>query len=260
MKPGVAHQIVFDHLNNESQRLLNFENDQWLSRPVDLDTFCDEHLGLGKLYPRQSIDMNNFLGTDPQQVFSGGTPFNTMAWLGGKGSGKDYVTAIVVCHILHTLLCMRNPQQLLGQSPISPLDIILVSYSERQAIQINLEYVKQSIRRWFWLKTKYSIIDGGKCVNGKGKPEIVILERMIQTHNNIRISAQHSSNETYEGYNILLFVMSEASAFVTHTRSRNADRVYSTLKSSASSRFGNRWKGIVMSFPRHDQDEDFTYN
>jgi hypothetical protein len=260
MKIGGAHRVVLDHLRDETKRLLDFENENWLTKPIGLEAFNNDSLDLGRMSPRQLGDWTNFLGVDPQQMFANGTPYNTMCWLGGKGSGKDYTGAIIACYALQTLLCMRNPQTFLGQSPVAPLDIILVSYSLPQAIQINLEYVKRMIRRWFWLKSRYSIIDGNRYINEKGKPEIIILENMIKTHNNIRITAQHSANEAYEGYNIILFIMSEASAFVTHTKTRNAEKVYSTLKTSASSRFGTKWKGIVMSFPRHDQDEDFTYN
>jgi hypothetical protein len=52
--------------------------------------------------------------------------------------------------------------------------------------------------------------------------------------------------------------MSEASAFLNESKVANADHVYSTLRTSANSRFPNRFKGMIMSWPRFDPDVDFT--
>lgn len=58
--------------------------------------------------------------------------------------------------------------------------------------------------------------------------------------------------------NIVFWIMDEASAFQTRNGGDNANNVYSTLRTSAQSRFAwMHWIGIIISFPRKQQG-DFT--
>ena len=81
-----------------------------------------------------------------------------------------------------------------------------------------------------------------------------LIEDKIEFANQVRLHSRHSENESYEGFNILAWVMDEASAFKDKTKRANADNIYSTLKSSATSRFGKQWIGIVISYPRYEGD------
>jgi hypothetical protein len=90
-------------------------------------------------------------------------------------------------------------------------------------------------------------------------PQIVVLADRVTTWNNIRIMSEHSANEGFEGYAPIYFLMSEASAFRGSNKSQNGWKVYNTLRHSASSRYPGRWKGIVASFPRYDEESDFTF-
>jgi len=250
--------VIADWLRRESLRLLDPTTSDWETQPVPLKEFAEDHLNIN-LSPRQYQDLVTFLGEDPIKTFAGGSPYNMLCLLAGKGSGKDFMASIVVNYLLYLLLCMRNPHTYLDWPIGESIDIIVVSYSSEQTELTTFDKIKQRMRNWFWLKTKYSIIDGDRYINQKGMPVIHIFNDIIKTHHNIRIIAEHSANESYEGYNILAWVMSEASAFKAHTKERNAQKVFATLRTSASSRFNNRWKGMVMSFPRFDENTDFTY-
>jgi hypothetical protein len=76
---------------------------------------------------------------------------------------------------------------------------------------------------------------------------------------NLRLHSVHAANESWEGLNILAWVMDEASAFrAAGGQSDNSGAVYGTLRTSANSRFASmRWIGIIISFPRK-QVNDFT--
>ena len=75
---------------------------------------------------------------------------------------------------------------------------------------------------------------------------------------NLRLHSLHAANESWEGLNLLGWVMDEASAFTTLNGKDNALNVYSTLRSSANSRFPSmHWLGLIISFPRR-QEGDFT--
>jgi len=256
---------IFDFLSEEANRLLGeTDADVWATQPVSFLEFITDHLNLPKLSDRQYQDLITFLGEEPKKVFSQslddmGSPFNLFCLLAGKGSGKDYMASMVVCYVLYLTLCMKNPQEYFGWPAGEAIDIVIVSYSTDQALLISFDKIKQRLKNWWWLRQHYSVIWGEKYITAKGRPEIWVHNDMIRTHNNVRIISEHSANESYEGYNILFFIMSEASAFKSLTKERNGQKVFNTLKSSASSRFPGRWKGMVMSFPRFDEDADFTY-
>ncbi len=52
--------------------------------------------------------------------------------------------------------------------------------------------------------------------------------------------------------------MDEASAFLSKLKRENAEAIYQTLRTSAVSRFGSRWAGFVISYPRHADDFTMT--
>lgn len=62
-----------------------------------------------------------------------------------------------------------------------------------------------------------------------------------------------SEQESTEGLNLLCFTMDEADAFKAKTQVRNADKIFNMLQSSAESRFGSKYKGFIISFPRTDR-------
>ena len=76
---------------------------------------------------------------------------------------------------------------------------------------------------------------------------------------NLRLHSVHAANESWEGLNLLAWVMDEASAFrAAGGMTDNSGAVYGTLRTSAHSRFpAMRWIGMIISFPRK-QVNDFT--
>lgn len=211
----------------------------WKEIPVDLDTYISSPLyqDLPALSPRQRKAAIAMLGEDPRTMFKRTNGITTGVLLWGKGSGKDYLGSIVISYMAYVLNCLKAPQKYLGIAPGEPIDIINVAYSASQANLVFFAKLKQRLQKPMF--KKYS-------------PHII--EDKVEFPNQVRLHSRHSENESYEGFNILAWVMDEASAFKDKTKRANADAIYSTLKSSATSRFGQQWIGVVISYPRYQND------
>lgn len=242
----------------------------WASSPMDFDTFVTSplHLSLPPLFARQREFVRTILGDDPTLVFE--DPFvadstakrayqlATALW--GKGSGKDYVCSIVVCYLIYILLCLRDPQEYLELAPGEAIDIVNVAYNADQAKKVFFAKLKARIERWAWLSERYNVTIAGRRQNGY-RPElgeIQVNDDHVEFPGKIRAWSRHAQNESYEGLNVLVWLMDEASAFLSKLKRENASSIYQTLKTSAASRFGRRWVGMVISYPRHADDFTMT--
>jgi hypothetical protein len=205
----MPNKAALEFLLEQSKTLLEEKKTDWKFKPLPLKQFAEEHLKI-ELTDRQLLDAVAILGEDPERVFKDGSPFNILCLIAGKGSGKDFLGAVVIVYCLYILLCMKNPHEYLNWPITESIDMLIISYTGEQAREVSFEKVKQVMRHWIWLKQNFSIIEGDRYVTPKGKPEILILADRIKTWHGIRIFAEHSANESYEGYNVLFWIMSEA--------------------------------------------------
>lgn len=178
--------------------------------------------------------------------------------LWGKGSGKDYISSIVVCYLIYVLLCLQDPQGHFDLAPGEPIDILNVAYNADQAKRVFFEKLKQRFFRWRWLRENFDLIEAGrrKYPDAAGRPKVELNDGEVLFPRQIRCFSKHSENESYEGLNVIAWVMDEASAFLSKLKKENAGRIYQTLRTSAASRFQRRWIGFIISYPRHG--DDFT--
>lgn len=240
----------------------------WLEQPVTFEEFVTgkEHLGLKPLYECQMDFVHEVLGDDPRVVFRDPYEATSRARrayqlgvaLWGKGSGKDYVCSIIVCYCVHVLLCLRDPQGYLELAEGEAIDIVNVAYNADQAKLVFFAKLVARVEQWGWLYERFNVSKGSKRLNGyrADRLEVKINEGFIEFPNKIRAWSRHAQNESYEGLNVLVWLMDEASAFLSKLKRENASAIYQTLKSSAGSRYGRRWVGMVISYPRHA--DDFT--
>jgi hypothetical protein len=238
----------------------------WGEVPVDFRTLVEsyDHMGLPPLTERQYQAAEALLGKDPTKTFTDPALANMGVFVVGKGGGKDTVGTLMACAVVHVLLCNKNPQRLCRQLPHEKLDFVNVASNQQQAQDVYFEKLKSLVLSWRWLKNRYVIMESDRVISRPQNPPpgfdrfkdvVKITADKIVFPHGIRIVSRHSMNERWEGLNIVFWVMDEASAFRSENEQENADRIYSTLRTSASSRFPH-WKGIVMSFPR--QEKDFT--
>jgi hypothetical protein len=248
-----------------------FSEEQWREQPVTLDEFVSspEHLGLpDPLYPIQRGRMVDLFGVDPTLVFD--DPLTAQddlkrlhqaaVLLWGKGSGKDYLCSIVICWLVHILLCLRDPQDYLQLAPGEAIDIVNVAYNAEQAKRVFFAKLKARVERWRWLHEHFNVIEAGRRRGAyvPGREQVVINDDHIEFPRKIRAWSRHAQNESYEGLNIIAWIMDEASAFLSKLKRENAEAIYQTLRTSAASRFGLRWVGFIISYPRHADDFTMT--
>lgn len=240
------------------------ESDIWNVIPMSFDQFVADpyHMGQPKLSMRQSKALNEFLGKNPEKIFvNPEVPWRLAVLLWGKGSGKDWICTLVQCYVVYQLLCMKDPRKILALAPDEPIDILNVAFSADQASRVYFAKFLNRIYSWPWLNENYAIVAGGKVIN-KGKhldaltrgQFVRIGQDMVEFPNHIRAISEHSESESYEGYNVFFWVMDEAAAFRDKGKKANANNVYSTLRTSAHSRFPRLWRGIMISYPRSQND------
>jgi len=169
-------------------------------------------------------------------------------------SGKDTICALMTLYCCYFLLCCNNPQKLLGLPDNEAIDIVNVAYSGEQAKFVFFEKLKQRVINNLWFKQYFNIKISNSYISEKDivelRNEIRIGTNAILFPNLIRLFSRHSEQESTEGLNLLMFTMDEADAFKDKTKTRNADKIFNMLQTSAESRFGNKYKGFVISYPR----------
>jgi hypothetical protein len=254
-------------LDDFNAKLDRYGDGVWRTEPVHISEFmCSrEHLGLGPLYPRQQAAISRLLGDDPLSIFeepgdATSREFQLAVLLWGKGSGKDYVCSCLVAYLVYVLLCLVDPQRYFEFAPGEPIDIVNVAYNADQARRVFFEKLRQRILGWQWLSANFNLIERGRARNKHipGRETVHINDQEVLFPRQIRCFSRHSENESYEGYNIVAWIMDEASAFLSKAKRENADLIYQTLRTSAASRFGLRWVGAIISYPRHGDDFTMT--
>jgi len=225
-------------------------------KPPTLAEFVSDidYLGYPALSPVQFHDAIQVIGPDPEKIFSNGSFFRLGVFLWGKGGGKDWTCAILCAYFIQILLCMKDPHKFFGMTDKSYIDVLNVSLSEEHAIGIYWEYFKTAIKNNRWLTQHYALYEGNHLVGGDpANPKIKLTAgAMVFDEPRIRARAYGADNESAEGGNPVVWLMDEADAFKTHTKIGNAKKIYSTLRSSAATRYGTKWKGFIISYPRSE--------
>jgi len=237
----------------------------WREDPVDLKQFVESeaYCHLPPLTPIQYKAAIKVLGNNPKKMFDRDTStgVNIAVLLWGKGSGKDYLTSILQLYCIYVILCLNEPQEYFNQAPGEPLDVVNVAYSANQAQKVYFTKFLERLKRCAWFRRRFDLVQSGRLLE-KRKPdswgEVHMATTAVTFPGNIRAISESSENESYEGYNIIVWIMDEASAFKSAKKIENARNIYNTLKSSANTRFVGRWIGFVLSYPRKEDDWDFT--
>jgi hypothetical protein len=241
----------------------------WREQPATFDEFVTskEHLRLPPLFALQREAVVALLGADPCRIFEAPDPgreaarlYQLAVMMWGKGGGKDYLCSIVVAYLVHVLLCLRDPQAYFELAPGENIDLVNVAYNADQAKKVFFSKFKERLHRWQWLKRNFDVHEAGrrKYPANAGLPKVEINDVDVLFPRGIRCFSRHSQNESYEGLNVLVWLMDEASAFLSAAKKENAAAIYQTLRTSAGSRFGMRWLGFIISYPRHADDFTMT--
>jgi len=222
--------------------------------PQPLEKFTLEQMGI-QLYKHQLGDLHEILGNEPKMLFERGNGLPDEGVLCyGKGSGKDLMVSCFMVWAAHILLCLKNPAVYLGQAHGEPIDIITVAYTQLQAKSVLFFKIKQRLKSSGWFNGAIARLvpnipperylkDGNGYVNADN----------IIFPGNVRLWSLPATDAA-EGKNPILWCTDEIAAFSSETRKNQASHIHRILRSSARSRFGDRWKGFHISYPRHGED------
>ena len=256
------HEVMVDSaIEFVTTQLIQQDKDvEFVEQPVGFREFVEskDHMDFPPLSERQYMVFDFMIGDDPQTAFSNGNSLAVLAW--GKGSGKDTLCVLILCYVCYLCLCMKSPQFYLKQPEGEYLDCVNVAPSGAKANEVFFEKLRQRVLRWRWLKDKYPIRNSGAFISqikpNPGEAFVMITKDGIIFPKLIRLMSKNSDNESAEGFNTLVYVLDEASAFQAANKSRNAAKIFRNIKSSSTTRFGLRGKGFIISYPR--EIEDFT--
>ena len=263
--------IILDLQRHRERLLGTYEETPWRWEPVTFREFASskDHMNFPYLSPRQLEVADALLNLDPKKTFLlSEKKFTTALCVFGKGSGKDTLASIIMCYLIHILLCLKKPYHFLTGYDVADasLDMVNVAYNYEQAHAVFFTMFKNRVRRWKWLRSKFRIRASGKDLDpssnrkefleDQSDDRITIYPSSILFPNMIRTFSRHSMTQGTEGLNCILWLMDEAASLSTgdDREKANADDLYSMLRTSAQSRFPNLWLGMILSFPRHKND------
>ena len=218
--------------------------------------FCEsaDHMNFPPLSERQKMVAEYMFGTDPKRIFDNNRNTAVLVW--GKGGGKDTISALMKLYVVYILLQIKNPQRYLGLPDNVNIDLLNVAASKEQAQQVYFQILKTLTLNWPWLRSQYDLVMNGRFFSSGNTDEGDFLKKITVTNDaiifpkNIRAFSGSCEAETLEGKNLLMFVLDEADAFKTGSQLRSAAKIYRTVRTSAVSRFGKKYKGFIISYPR----------
>jgi hypothetical protein len=222
------------------------EDDIWLEKPVDLNTF---------LYDKQYLGLNIVLSPLQFEIVQRGSqvlnretlealypddidfikPYSREIILPlGKSSGKDLLSQLICCYIVYQLLCLKDPAGYYGKPMGDNIDIVNVAINAKQANNVFFSGLKTRIKLCPWFQGKYT-------------PR----QSDIEFQHNIRIHSLNSEGEGTEGLNILVAVLDEIDGFdEADPECPKGNAMYKTLRGTVASRFERNGKVLLLSFPR----------
>ena len=251
-----ARRSDFDALSRDREDIVT-DDDMWLNQ--HLLTFGEfvthpDHMHFPPL-SRKQLDLAEYmLGDEPRRTFEVKRTLAVLVW--GKGGGKDTMSVLIQLYIVYLLLNMRNPQKYLAQADQSSIDMYNIACAREQAETVYFQILKTFVLQWKWLRANWDCVVNGRFFFNQNDKEMDFLNKVTITNDailfpkNIRCFSGSSESESLEGKNILVYVLDEADAFKQESQNRSAEKIFSTMSSSANSRFNGKEKGFIISWPR----------
>ena len=233
------------------------DDNMWLTQHLlSFPEFCShpDHMNFPPLSKKQLDLAEYMLGPDPRRTFEVKRTLAVLVW--GKGGGKDTMSVLIQLYIVYLLLNLRNPQRYLAQADQSSIDMYNIACAREQAETVYFQILKTFVLQWRWLRQNWDCVVNGRWFTNQSEKEMDYLNKVTITNDailfpkNIRCFSGSSESESLEGKNVLVYVLDEADAFKQESLTRSADKIFSTMSSSANSRFNGKEKGFVISWPR----------
>ena len=237
----------------------------WEEDPVTFREFCESgaFLDAFSLSDRQYQDAELLIGNDPKKMFDPSRENSILVMVYGKGGGKDEVASRISLYVVYVLLCMRSPQEyLIGVKSASTLHIINVAKKGRQAQEIFFTYFRNWLLRSRWFRDRFDIAYKGQWHSkvkrrNKVRGKVVVTQDEAKFPKNIHCLAETTENESWEGYNPVLFNLDEISGFTSAKELEQGWAIFNTARTSVTSRQTKTFKGmgLVFSYPRQEEGD-----
>ena len=231
----------------------------WINKTLlSFPDFCGsaDHMRFPPLSDRQQRVADFMFGEDPKRMFENGRNTAVLCW--GKGGGKDTISSLMLLYVVYVLLNLKNPQRFLGLPDNASIDLLNIAASKEQAQTVYFQIFKTMVLNWQWLRGQWDIVINGRFFSSGQEGDADFANKVTVTNDavlfpkNIRCFSGSAEAETLEGKNLLAFVLDEADAFKIKSLQRSASKIYRVVRTSATSRFGNKFKGFVISYPRSE--------
>jgi hypothetical protein len=162
-------------------------------------------------------------------------------------SGKGFLCAKFIAWAAYVVLHIKgDPAMYLGLAKESKLACMNVAPSEDLARDVFFKDLKRFIGHKmfsrFIEKPREQILTDKIVFYRQGSGSL--------PYEVLTLYSKHSRAAGLEGQNLLLWVMDEADDFVDTDKHSNADKIHSIFRSSCTTRMGDRWIGMVISYPR----------
>jgi len=229
--------------------------------PVSLDVFVrdKQFLGLPPLSPKQYEAVEY-----ATQIYYPET-LRDLKWkrlryvaelvlLWGKGSGKDFVSRVMLLRIAYLLLALKNPQGYYWgkESPVGleAIHMLNTASTKDQAGNVFFSPLRRYVQRSPFFKNRAEV-----------------LSSEIKFEKAIFLLSGHSEAEAQEGLNPIAVILDEIAAFKTDDEvadlkrlrlrknmPQSASAIYDFATSSIMTRFPKVGKVVLLSFPRFEGD------
>lgn len=164
----------------------------------------------------------------------------------GKGSGKDFMSAIACCYLVYLLLCLKDPARYYNKPSGDTIDIINIAQNAAQASNVFFANVSRLIRKAPWFQGRYETKGGS---NEPAKANEINFDKAINLYSG------HSEREAWEGYNVIMVILDEIDGFANESSmgaiGKTASGIYDMYRASVDSRFPEFGKILALSFPRY---------
>ncbi|NMA67962.1 MAG: hypothetical protein GX958_00880 [Desulfitobacterium sp.] len=224
----------------------------WKEEPVDLMTFFTSPDFLGeKPYPGKQTELVEIVNSIVQYKIIGNEEacpkelreVTELCTLFGKGSGKDFLASAILTYMCYVILCLNDPHGYFGFGKDTPIDLINMAINAYQANNVFFSEFKAKLTNCKWFKrVSYNPSQTPHATHR----DFQLTKNQVRFYKNITAHSAHSEADSYEGFNPLVVIFDEIDGFDPDA----AERAYTTLRSSAVTRFNDKVLLIFISFPR----------
>ena len=242
---------LFDEFINIAESKLETQG-VWKEKPVDLMTFFTSSDFLGeKPYPGKQTELIKIVNSIVQYKIIGNKDIcpedlkevTELIVMFGKGSGKDFLASVILTYMCYVVLCLNDPQEFFTKGKDAHIDLINMAINAYQANNVFFSEFKAKLTNCKWFRrVNYNPSQTPHATHR----DFQLTKNQVRFYKNITAHSAHSEADSFEGFNPLVVIFDEIDGFDPDA----AEKAYTTLRSSAVTRFNDKALLIFISFPR----------